>query len=464
MLNGIKERMIGSYLFIIIFTVVIIESFLIISISRYYYKNMENMVSNQIKVSVDFYNSYLASSSLKKNISDNADIFWKNTSAEVQVVDVSGRMLMDSIGNFIPGKVKGEDIKNALNGDLGISIETDKKTSEKVLYVSKALKSNGKVEGVLRFATSLSEVDTIIKKISFMLIFIGIAVIIMAGIISVFISNSITRPLREVTAMARKMANGRFNERIEKKRDDEIGELFDALNFMADEILKNEKLKNEFVASVSHELRTPLTSIKGWASTMRTGDFSDREELETGLEIIENESDRLTKMVEELLDFSKFVSGKITLKKDYVDIKNTIEYIKKQFSLRAWRQNINFSVKVQDNMPLVLLDENRIKQVLNNLLDNAFKFTQEGGRVTLKAFIRDENLIVIVGDTGIGIPEDELPKVTEKFFKGKSDKCSNGIGLSICKEIVSLHGGKIEITSELVKGTEITLTIPVEDN
>lgn len=464
MLSGIKERMIGGYLFIIIFTVVIIESFLIFSISRYYYKNMENMVSNQIKVSVDFYNSYLASSSLKKNISDNADIFWKNTSAEVQVIDVSGRMLMDSIGNFIPGKVNGEDIKDALNGDLGISIEEDKKTSEKVLYVSKALKSNGKVEGVLRFVTSLSEVDTIIKKISFMLIFIGIAVIIMAGIISVFISNSITRPVREVTAMARKMADGRFNERIEKKRDDEIGELFDALNFMADEILKNEKLKNEFVASVSHELRTPLTSIKGWASTMRTGDFSDREELETGLEIIENESDRLTKMVEELLDFSKFVSGKITLKKDYVDIKNTIEYIKKQFSLRAWRQNINFSVKVQDNMPLVLLDENRIKQVLNNLLDNAFKFTQEGGRVTLKAFIRDENLIVIVGDTGIGIPEDELPKVTEKFFKGKSDKCSNGIGLSICKEIVSLHGGKIEITSELVKGTEITLTIPVEDN
>ncbi|AZV59015.1 HAMP domain-containing protein [Clostridium sp. AWRP] len=456
--------MIGSYLFIIIFTVVIIEAFLIFSISRYYYKNMENMVSNQIEVSVDFYNSYLASSSLKKNITDNADIFWKNTSAEVQVIDVSGRMLMDSIGNFIPGKVKGEDIKNALNGELGISIETDKKTSEKVLYVSKALKSNGKVEGVLRFATSLSEVDTIIKKISFMLIFIGIAVIIMAGIISVFISNSITRPVREVTAMARKMASGRFNERIEKKRDDEIGELFDALNFMADEILKNEKLKNEFVASVSHELRTPLTSIKGWASTMRTGDFSDREELETGLEIIENESDRLTKMVEELLDFSKFISGKITLKKDYVDIKNTIEYIKKQFSLRAWRQNINFSVKVQDNMPLALLDENRIKQVLNNLLDNAFKFTQEGGKVTLKAFIRDKKLIMIVGDTGIGIPEDELPKVTEKFFKGKSDKCSNGIGLSICKEIVSLHGGKIEITSELVKGTEITLTIPLENN
>ncbi|ADK13766.1 predicted sensor histidine kinase [Clostridium ljungdahlii DSM 13528] len=456
--------MIGSYLFIIIFTVVIIESFLIFSISRYYYKNMENMVSNQIKVSVDFYNSYLASSSLKKNISDNADIFWKNTSAEVQVIDVSGRMLMDSIGNFIPGKVKGEDIKDALNGELGISIKTDKKTSEKVLYVSKALKSNRKVEGVLRFVTSLSEVDMIIKKISFMLIFIGIAVIIMAGIISVFISNSITRPLREVTAMARKMASGRFNERIEKKRDDEIGELFDALNFMADEILKNEKLKNEFVASVSHELRTPLTSIKGWASTMRTGDFSDKEELQTGLEIIENESDRLTKMVEELLDFSKFISGKITLKKDYVDIKNTIEYIKKQFSLRAWRQNINFSVKVQDNMPLVLLDENRIKQVLNNLLDNAFKFTQEGGKVTLKAFVKDENLIMIVDDTGIGIPEDELPKVTEKFFKGKSDKCSNGIGLSICKEIVSLHGGKIEITSELVKGTEITLTIPVEDN
>lgn len=111
--NGIKQRMIGSYLIIIVMTVFVLETFLIMSISRYYYINMENMVKNQIKVSVDFYNSYLSSSSLKKNIMDNADIFWKNTSAEVQIISPSGKMLMDSIGNYIPGTMEGDDIDKA---------------------------------------------------------------------------------------------------------------------------------------------------------------------------------------------------------------------------------------------------------------------------------------------------------------------------------------------------------------
>ncbi|MBA5850066.1 HAMP domain-containing histidine kinase [Clostridium sp. cel8] len=456
--------MISSYLIIIITTVFVLETFLILSIKRYYYKNMENVVTNQIKVSVDFYNSYLSSSTLEKNIRDNADIFWKNTSAEVQVIDTSGYMLMDSIGNYIPGKIEGEDIEQALKGDIGSYIYVDKNTNEKLLCISSPLKSKGKIEGVLRFVTSLSHVDYVIGKIAIMLIFIGFIVILIAGLISVSMSNTIIKPLNEVTDMARKMARGRFKERIRKKRNDEIGELQDTLNFMADEILKNDQLKNEFVASISHELRTPLTSIKGWASTMRTGDLEDKKDIMDGLDIIEKESDRLTSMVEELLDFSKFISGKITLKRDYVDIKNTIHYMKKQMSLRAARQKLKFNVNVDDNIPLMLLDENRIKQLLTNLLDNSFKFTEEGDTVELTAKAVGNNLILIVKDNGIGIPESELPRVTEKFFKGKSDKSSNGIGLSICKEIANLHGGKLNIKSKYGEGTEVLVSIPISND
>ncbi|KOF57266.1 membrane protein [Clostridium sp. DMHC 10] len=460
-LKGIRARLLGSYLFLITVTVVSFELFFIVAVDKYYYNNIENLLLNQIKVSANFYDMYLSTNTLKENVQNNADVFWNNTHAEVQIIDKSGNMLMDSIGNFTEEKVKSKDIKKALQGEAGKVIERDENSKEKILCISYPLKSKGKIEGVLRFITSVQDVDMTIIKISFILILIGICIIAIGGISSMFLSNSIVKPLREITEMAKKISSGNFNERIVKKRDDEIGELSDTINVMADEILKNDNLKNEFMASMSHELRTPLTSIKGWASTIRTGNLEDKEEMISGLNIIETESDRLSKLVEELLDFSKFISGKIVLKRNNVNIVNTILYIQKQMSLKALRNNIKFMVTMDDNIPIVLVDENRIKQLLINILDNAFKFTEENGTVELKAKTKDDNLIIIVKDSGIGIPESDLPRVTEKFFKGKSSKSSNGIGLSICKEIVELHSGKLEINSKLGKGTEVRIILPI---
>lgn len=460
-LKGIKARLVGSYLFIITITVLSFEVFFIVAVKKYYYNNVENMLLNQIKVSVNFYDTYLSSSSLKNNVQNNADVFWNNTSAEVQIVDSSGNMLMDSIGNFVSGKMTDRDIQKALKGDVGTIIKRNKGSNEKVFCISYPLKSGGRIEGVLRFITSLDQVDKTILKISFILLLIGIAIIIITGMSSVILSGTIVKPLREINEAAKKISKGNFNERIVKKRDDEIGELSDTINVMAEEILKNDSLKNEFMASISHELRTPLTSIKGWAATIRTGELDDKEEIISGLNIIEEESDRLSKLVEELLDFSKFISGKITLKRSDVDIKSIILYIKKQMSLKALRNNIDFRVTIEDNIPIVLLDENRIKQVLINLLDNAFKFTDENGEVDLIAKVSGNELIMIVKDSGIGIPKEDLPKVTEKFFKGKSSRSSNGIGLSICKEIIELHDGKLEIISEVSKGTQVIVRIPI---
>lgn len=460
-LKGIRARLLGSYLFIITVTVVSFELFFIIAVYKYYYNNVENILLNQIKVSANFYDTYLSTNTLEENVENNADVFWNNTHAEVQIIDKSGNMLMDSIGNYVQGKIKSRDVKSALKGEYGKIIDNNLKFKEKVMCISYPLKSKGKVVGVLRFITSVEDIDKTIIKISLILILIGISIIVIGGMSSMFLSNSIVRPLREITEMAKKISSGNFNERIVKKRDDEIGELSDTINVMADEILKNDKLKNEFVASISHELRTPLTSIKGWASTIRTGDLNDKEEIISGLSIIEDESDRLSKLVEELLDFSKFISGKIALKRNDVNIVNTILYIQKQMSLKALRNNIKFVVTMDDNIPMMLVDENRIKQVLINVIDNAFKFTEENGIVELKVKNKNNNLIISVKDSGIGIPESDLPHVTEKFFKGKSSKSSNGIGLSICKEIVELHEGKLEIESELEKGTEVRIILPI---
>lgn len=461
-MRGIRARLVGSYLFIITITVVSFELFFILAVDKYYYNNVENMLTNQIRVSVRFYDTYLSSNSLKNNVQNNADLFWNNTSAEVQIIDNSGQMLMDSIGNYIPGKVKAGDVKKALKGKSATTIERDISSKEKVFCISYPLKSDGKVQGVLRFVTSLEEVDKTIIRISAILILIGIIIILIGGMSSIFLSNTIIKPLSEITEMAKKIATGNFKERIVKKRNDEIGELSDTINVMADEIVKNDNLKNEFMASISHELRTPLTSIKGWASTIRTGDLNDKEEIMDGLEIIEKESDRLSKLVEELLDFSKFISGKISLKRSDIDIKKTISDIQKQMSLKASRNNIKFTVSIDEELPSVLIDENRIKQVLLNVLDNAFKFTYENGIVELKVTKENDGIVMAVKDSGIGIPEEDLPRVTEKFFKGKSSRSSNGIGLSICKEIIDLHGGELKIKSQLDRGTEVIIKLPLE--
>ena len=419
------------------------------------------MLFSQIKISADYYNAYLSASSLKDNIQDNADMFWKNTTAEVQIIDLSGNILMDSIGAIGNGKLYTSDYKKAVLGNSGRWIGTVAYDSENVLAVAYPLKSGKEIVGVIRFVTSLRQVNNSIGEISSLLIAAGIIVVALSGFISILLSNSILGPLKEITKAAENMASGKFNKKLQKRYNDEIGKLSDTLNFMADEILKNERLKNEFISSISHELRTPLTSIKGWAITINSGDLNNKASIMEGLEIIEKESDRLTALVEDLLDFSKLASGKIVLNKKETDIIPIMEHVKKQLNPRAQRQNINFEFTYCDNIPNILIDENRIKQVLINLIDNAFNFTPSGGLVSVNIQLEKDYIVISVIDNGCGIPSEELPKVTEKFFKGKNSNSKNGIGLSICDEIIKLHNGEIKIYSKINDGTQVLVRLPL---
>ena len=220
-------------------------------------------------------------------------------------------------------------------------------------------------------------------------------------------------------------------------------------------------MKNDFISSISHELRTPLTSIKGWAITLKDSEELDNDLLMDGLDIIEGESDRLTGMVEELLDFSRFTSGRISLVKDTIDIKETLKTVVYQMMPRAINNNIDFNVNIDDEIEPILGDENRIKQVLINLLDNAFKFTGEG-EVSLIAYDEEKHLVIQVRDNGPGIPDNELPYVKDKFYKGQNSKSHSGIGLSICDEIIGLHGGTFKIESQVGEGTVATIGFPRE--
>lgn len=457
-MKGIRGRLTANFMLIIIITVTILEILLIYTVRQNYYGSLEGSLTNQIKISADLYAKYFSDTSLEENVLYNVDAFWNQSNAEVEIVDKDGNIVMDSLGIIPPGNGASNDIKEALAGKTGQWI--GQLRGQKIMAVAYPLKANDEIVGALRFITSLQGVDQDIQNTAYIFIAIGLAVIIIAGLISVVLANTIIVPLKEVTEVAQEMAAGNFQARSQKTHEDEIGKLADTLNFMADEIVKKEQLKNDFISSVSHELRTPLTSIMGWAITLQNKQFQHHEMLADGLGIIAKESERLTLMVEELLDFSEFVSSRVRLQKEEINLIALMEHLRKQLTPRAVRENIELTVSYPESLPTFFSDINRLKQVFINILDNAFNFTSAGGQVDFLAEVREENLVFTIADTGCGIAPEELSMVKEKFYKGKSSRSKNGIGLSICQEIVGLMGGELEIDSELNQGTRVLIRLP----
>ena len=211
---------------------------------------------------------------------------------------------------------------------------------------------------------------------------------------------------------------GRFQYPAEKENDDEIGELCDVINYMAGELSKAEQLKNDFISSVSHELRTPLTAIKGWAETLANEERPDPQTLHKGMEVIGKEAERLSGMVEELLDFSRMQSGRMSMVMDRMDLVAELDDAVLMFDQRAARENIEIRYEEPEDFIIVMGDHNRLKQVFVNILDNALKHTPGGGVVTVSVQRTAEEVTVTIADTGEGIKPEDLPQVKTKFYKG----------------------------------------------
>ena len=369
-------------------------------------------------------------------------------------------MLMDSIG-VVEDNVKYIDVQKSLQGEKNNRwIGNVSYYDYKVMALSTPIESDGKVIGVMRLVVSLEAVDKGISNIIVFFLIISITVLIFSILVSTILAKNIVVPIKKLTIVAEEMAGGDLGVRSDTNSRDEIGKLAKTLDYMAEEIQKREQLKNEFISSISHELRTPLTAIKGWVITLDDSQ-TDKDTLKMGLNIIEKETDRLVNMVEELLDFSRLSSGKMTLNKKEVSIKAISDYIDVYMSARARRENKRLNINLDSENKKIYVDIDRIKQVLINLLDNAFKFTEAEGTISISFTAVEGSLKIVVQDDGSGITKEDLPRVKEKFYKGKNAKSKNGIGLSICDEIVKLHNGEIFIESEEGKGTLVTVILPV---
>ncbi len=455
-------RIMGFFFVITLLVIVIFEIFYLQSINQYYYDNMASVLHNQARYNADLYLTYFSDTDLMDVIVENKNQFYRSNDSQVQIVSNDGTVLYDGIGTDLVGEqLSTADVLAAQDNRYKVYIGNVPYDTQKVMSVSYPLRNQSQQVGFIRLTTSLQSVDRIVMDRAATSIIFSLAALTISVILSYLLSRSIINPISDLTKVANKLADGQFNIKAEDEYFGELGGLAKTLNFMSENIVKKDALKNEFISSVSHELRTPLTSIKGWAITLQS-DGVDEEINREGLKIIEKESERLSAMVEDLLDFSRFSAGRITLSKDQFDLVDVTQRIITQFRPHTREKHIDMVFNFNEDVILLTADEDKIKQLLLNVIDNAIKFTGEGGTIITDLSDEGDEIKIAVTDTGIGISEDEISLVTEKFWKGSSSASHSGLGLSICEEIAKAHGGSLNIRSKVDVGTTVSVALPKE--
>ncbi|MDY7033052.1 MAG: ATP-binding protein [Thermodesulfobacteriota bacterium] len=565
----------------------------LLTIGFYLGYSLKNYYVNQISSQLTT-NAILVRNMIDKDVVeggvDSVDAVAKRigneTHSRITIIDREGTVIGDSEKD--PRKMENHidrpEIRDALTGMYGKSIRYSETLDIEMIYLAIPMTDNGKINRVIRISLSLDHVN---ERITHIYKIIGwgtlLAILISLGIGFLF-AKRMSRPITQMTRVARKISEGNFSERIRANSTDEIGDLARSFNSMSIELQKRikslskeigekqailsgmiegviaadsdqriilfntaaetmfnvssrkalgrfywevirhsgfnavfqevldtgnpkteeitlqyegekilhvqaaaitdekkehlavvavfhditeirrlERVRKEFVANVTHELRTPLTSIKGFVETLRDGAINDPENSLKFLNIIATHTDRLNQLLSDLLELSQIESGRTEMNLEPINIMDVINRVVSVFADTVHQRKQSITIDIQEDFPFVLVDEEKVEIVLINLLDNAVKYTPDNGEITVSAFDKGNNVQIEVSDTGMGIPDAELPRIFERFYrvdKARSRELGGtGLGLSIVKHIVDAHGGTVHAESEMGKGTRIIFTL-----
>ncbi|MBU2531034.1 MAG: cell wall metabolism sensor histidine kinase WalK [Elusimicrobia bacterium] len=547
------------------------------------YLRIKGNLSKQTSLS----KSFIEQSADKENIKAIVDNIAKNLGVRVTIIGLDGFVKGDSELNGqqlseVENHIQRPEVQQALKSKIGENRRLSTTVKKEMLYMA-ALYGKEKSLGIIRLAIPLMEMEVISDNLKKMLSVAFFIAFILALLISFFVSILISRPVREMSLMAKSIAEGDFSKRILISSNDEIGDLSKAFNFMAEqiksrmrdviagkskleavllsmfegimvvdnnggvllinqtlrklfdvkqnfegktalELIRNieiqeitdavlklkegfkskeisvmvseekillinavpimkadicdgavlvfhditdlrrlEKIRRDFVANVSHELRTPVCSIKGYSETLLEGALHDKNNAEDFLKIIYSDCERLAKLIDDILDLAKIESDNLALNLKSCDVKEIVQRIVSGMSMRIKAKSLDINVKIPDQIAGIMADENRIAQVLVNLIENALKYTKRG-EISISALEEGDFLRINVTDTGIGIPEKDIPRLFERFYrvdKARSKELGGtGLGLSIVKHIVYAHNGKVSVQSAQGKGSVFSFTVP----
>ena len=433
--------------------------------AAYYYTSMESDMRRRAEETANFFADYL-----NQNYADYYQscitytrTFEDRNSLELQFITAEGRLVVSSYGHWAGKSPTTSDISDAIaSREIKRYVGADPVTGERIMAVSSPMiYGEGEVIGVLRYVTSTRLMDRQILIIA--LCAIGAFLVVLAAVLfsGTFFIRSILNPVEQITQKAKRIASGSYGVQIQTKYNDEIRELAETVNELSVKLNQNEKMQTDFISSLSHELRTPLTAITGWSETLLADPDLDSQ-TRRGMTIIRGETQRLTGMVLELLDFTRIQDGRFTLNVEQSDIRGEFEDTVYMYGSRLAQDGIALELlDNDDDIPEIPCDPMRMRQVFLNILDNAAKHGGDGKRIQASMALENEEVVIRIRDFGPGIPEDELPLVKLKFYKGSSKVRGTGIGLAVCDEIVELHGGKLVLENAPGGGTLVTVCLPV---
>lgn len=386
-----------------------------------------------------------------------ASVFFMNNNGQVSLVSESlnqewiGQTITDeAVSIVLDGRVA--TVKGKIGGMF----------NETVLTVGYPIIIGDKIIGGVFMCKPITVLQEATKEMRSVVVGCMVPVFIIGAILIYYSTKRIIMPLRDMNDAAKVIADGNFHNRIQVQSGDEVGQLAQSLNYMAENLEKTENSRQKFIANISHDLRSPLTSIQGFISAIADGTIPPQKQGHY-LNIVLEETARLTKLANDMTDLSKVEAGAMNLELCEFDINEMIRDILNLFETRLSAKKIRTQAIFEEKVTIVVADPNMIQRVIQNLLDNAIKFTPDNGEIAVETIIKGEKVYISVRDNGEGIPQEEQKKVFERFFKADSsrglDKGGIGLGLSIVKEFIKAHDEKIEVKSDIDFGTEFTFSL-----
>ena len=463
---GLRRRWLINTLCVVLPLAIVCVFAVTASFAAYYYSGMESDLRYRAKATTDFFaeNMNVDYNAYYKSCVKYAQTYEDRNSIELQFINAQGRLVASSYGPWAGDAPRTNEIRESMDTRTQRAfVGVDENTGEHIMAVSSPMVySNGEVIGVLRFVTGTRVMHMQIFFIAMVaLAFFGAFVLIIVLLTNYYI-HTVLVPVADITEKAQRIATGSYGIQITAKYNDEIGVLADTINEMSNKISQNEKVQTDFISSLSHELRTPLTAITGWTETLMTDENLDQQ-TRKGMDIILRESKRLTEMVLGLLEFSRIEGDRMTLNVEMADIRAEFEDTVFMYGSRLRQQGINLNyIDTELDIPEIPCDPKRLRQVFLNILDNAAKHGGEGKSIDATILQTESSVIIEIRDYGSGIPEDELPLVKKKFYKGSSKARGTGIGLAVCDEIITMHNGTLELSNATGGGTRVRICLPLE--
>lgn len=464
--NSLFSKMVIAYTLIISISFTIIAAFLSFWFQDYFLNNRKEQLTNQISIIERFANEYLQGAISYEELNGSLIFISGYINDDILLIDKSGYVYIatsNKFKTFIGKQLFVQELEQLSKGNYFESISNyGDMFQEKTYVLGEPIKSlEGDFNGAVIINVSMESLDKSLNNV-FKIIWVSAVLLVIASCIVIyyFVQKIIVNPLSQMSLVARKIAAGDVNKRVEIHTDDEVGEFAESFNVMADSLEKVEQNRKEFISNVSHELRSPITSIKGFIGGIIDGVIPE-EKHNYYLQIAYEEIGRLTRLINELLDLSAVESGKYTLEMKSIDINETVRLCILRNEARVKGKKLNVEVFFEEDELIVLADEDKIMQVITNLLDNAIKYADDGGLITISCKSKGKKAYISIFNEGPLIPEEDIKYIWDRFYKvdkSRTQKVSTGLGLSIVKKIITLFDEEIWVENK-ADGVIFTFTL-----